>query len=233
MAELKALRVELNLGIEENGFEMHSSFLCNDSINEITTEIEALDSDFPKHGIRNAEKKLSSVRNLVESDLLLEKARIYLTGKPEVVRVIVFDKTADKNWLVTWHQDKTISVSDKKEVDGWGPWTLKDGVHHVQPKLNVLEEMVTFRIHLDDANESNGCLKVIPKSHKLGILSKNEQDRIVAESEAYICSAKSGDLLVMRPHLLHSSSKGTEPNHRRIVHIEYSSFQLPIGLAWT
>ena len=92
--------------------------------------------------------------------------------------------------------------------------------------------MVTFRIHLDDVNESNSCLKVIPKSQSLGILSKNEQDRVVAESEEYICSAKAGDLLVMRPHLLHSSSKGTDPSHRRIVHIEYSSFQLPMGLAW-
>jgi len=221
------------LSIEENGFEVHSNFLDNDSVNEIIHEIESLESDYPKHGIRNAEKKLVSVKRLVESDLLLEKAERYLSRKPEVVRVIVFDKTPDKNWLVTWHQDKTISVNDKKEIDGWGPWTLKDGVHHVQPELNVLEEMVTFRIHLDDVNESNGCLKVIPQSQRLGILSKNEQDRVVRESEEYICSAKSGDLLVMRPHLLHSSSKGTEPSHRRIVHVEYSSFQLPMGLAWT
>ncbi|MCV6623461.1 MAG: phytanoyl-CoA dioxygenase family protein [Cellvibrionaceae bacterium] len=220
------------MSIAENGFEIHSSFLGGDSINEIITELEALDSDYPKHGIRNAEKKLSSVKDLVESDLLLDKAKSYLSGAPQVVRVIIFDKTADKNWLVTWHQDKTISVSGKKEINGWRAWTLKDGVHHVQPGLNVLEEMVTFRIHLDDTNESNGCLKVIPKSQHLGILSKKEQDRVVAESEEYICSAKSGDLLVMRPHLLHSSSKGTEPSRRRIVHIEYSSFQLPEGLAW-
>ncbi|TMP40012.1 hypothetical protein CWB98_00315 [Pseudoalteromonas rubra] len=218
--------------MEKNGFEIHSSFVSNDSINDIITEIESLDSDYPKHGVRNAEKKLISVKKLVESDLLLEKAKSYLSGNPEVVRVIVFDKTSDKNWLVTWHQDKTISVNNKKEIDGWGPWTLKDGVHHVQPELNVLEDMVTFRIHLDDANESNGCLKVIPNSHSLGILSKNEQDRVVAQSTEYICSVKSGDLLVMRPHLLHSSSKGNKPSHRRIVHVEYSSFQLPMGLAW-
>ncbi|MEC4091720.1 phytanoyl-CoA dioxygenase family protein [Pseudoalteromonas rubra] len=220
------------MSIEKNGFEIHSGFLGNDLINEVITEIESIDCDYPKHGIRNAEKKLISVKNLVESDLLRDKAKSYLSGNPEVVRVIVFDKTPDKNWLVTWHQDKTISVTDKKEIDGWGPWTLKDGVHHVQPDLNVLEEMVTFRIHLDDANESNGCLKVIPNSQSLGILSKNEQDRVVAESAEYICSAKSGDLLVMRPHLLHSSSKGTKPSQRRIVHVEYSSFQLPMGLAW-
>ncbi|MCO1334210.1 phytanoyl-CoA dioxygenase family protein [Microbulbifer sp. OS29] len=221
------------MSIEEYGFEIHSSFLDNDLINAIITEIEALDSDYPRHGIRNAEKKLTAVKNLVESDLLLDKAKRYLPGIPEVVRVIIFDKTPDKNWLVTWHQDKTISISDKKDIEGWGPWTLKDGVHHVQPELNVLGKMVTFRIHLDDANESNGCLKVIPKSQNLGILSKNEQDRVVAESEEYICSVKSGDLLVMRPLLLHSSSKGSEPSHRRIIHVEYSSFQLPMGLGWT
>ena len=220
------------MSIEENGFEIHSNFLGNDSIREIVAEIEALDFSYPKHGIRNAQKKLASVKNLVNSDLLLEKAKIYLSGNPKIVRVIIFDKTPAKNWLVTWHQDKTISVDDKKEIDGWGPWTLKDGVHHVQPELKVLEEMVTLRIHLDDTNESNGCLKVIPKSQSLGILSKSELDRVVAESEEYICSVKSGDLLVMRPHLLHSSSKGTNPSHRLIIHVEYSSFELPMGLAW-
>ena len=144
----------------------------------------------------------------------------------------MFDKTPDKNWLVTWHQDKTISVSDKAKISGWGPWTVKDGINHVQPNLKVLEDMVAFRIHLDDADESNGCLKVIPKSHNLGILGKDEQDRVVSEAEEYICTVRSGDLLVMRPHLLHSSSRGTAPSHRRIVHVEYSSFKLPDGLVW-
>lgn len=221
------------MSIEEKGFEIHSNFLDSESINKIINEIEGLDSDYPKHGIRNAEKKLSSVKKLVSSKLLLKKAESYLPGKPELVRVIVFDKTPLKNWLVPWHQDKTISVSDKKEIAGWGPWTFKDGVHHVQPALNVLEEMVTFRIHLDDTDESNGCLKVIPKSHRLNILSKSELDKVVKESDEYICSVKSGSLLVMRPHLLHSSNKGTEPRHRRIVHAEYSSFHLPLGLKWT
>lgn len=66
--------------------------------------------------------KLVKIKKLIESDLLLEKAKNYLSGEPEVVRVIVFDKTPDKNWLVTWHQDKTISVSDKKEIEGYAPW---------------------------------------------------------------------------------------------------------------
>ena len=220
------------MNILENGFEVHENFLDHTSIGEIINEIESLDSDYPKHGIRNAEKKLLSVKNLVESDLLLRKTKSYLTGDPQIVRVIVFDKTPDKNWLVSWHQDKTISVSNKAEISGWGPWTLKDGINHVQPELRVLEDMITFRIHIDHANESNGCLKVIPNSHNLGILTKKDLDRVVKESETHICNAKSGDLFIMRPHLLHSSSKGNSPSHRRIVHIEYSSYKLPMGLTW-
>ena len=220
------------MNIDENGFELHKDFLDQVSIEEIIKEIELLDSSYPKHGIRNAEKKLSSVKKLVDSKLLRNKAKNFLTGEPQIVRVIVFDKTPDKNWLVTWHQDKTISVSDKFEISGWGPWTLKDGINHVQPDIRVLEDMITFRIHLDDANESNGCLKIIPNSHSLGILTKSDQDRVVNETEEYLCAAKSGDLFVMRPHLLHSSSKGNAPSHRRIVHVEYSSFKLPMGLAW-
>ncbi|MEW5250264.1 phytanoyl-CoA dioxygenase family protein [Microbulbifer sp. 2201CG32-9] len=155
-----------------------------------------------------------------------------MSGDPEVVRVILFDKTPEKNWLVTWHQDKTIAVSGKAEIPGWGPWTVKDGVHHVQPSLEILEDMLTFRIHLDDTNEKNGCLKVIPDSHRLGILSRDAQDQIVKESPEYICSARSGDLLIMRPYILHSSSKGINPSHRRILHVEYSGAMLPKGLRW-
>lgn len=220
------------MSVEENGFDIHTSFLGESVIKEIIGEIESLEPGYPKHGIRNAEKKLTSVKKLVDSSLLRNTAKNFLVGEPQMVRVIIFDKTPDKNWLVTWHQDKTITVTDQADIPGWGPWTVKDGINHVQPDIRVLEDMITLRIHLDDANEGNGCLKVIPKSHHLGILTKEEQGHVVCESEAYICSVKSGDLLLIRPHLLHSSSKGSAPSHRRIVHVEYSSFKLPEGLEW-
>lgn len=221
------------MNIEEHGIEFHSGFLDDAAIQEVIHEIESLGIDYPRHGIRNAEKKLRSVKQLVDSNLLRNKARQYLSGDPEVVRVIVFDKTPEKNWLVAWHQDKTIAVSNRIDVPGWGPWTVKDGVNHVQPSIEVLENMITMRIHLDETNEMNGCLKVIPKSHSLGILSTDEQSRVIEESKELVCPAKSGDLLLMRPYILHASSKGSAPSHRRIVHVEYSGYKLPKGLAWT
>lgn len=218
--------------LEEDGFEFHRGFLDIHSVNSLIADIELLDFDYPKHGIRNAEKKLPSLKELVDSELLRNTAKRYLTADPSLVRVIVFDKTPEKNWLVTWHQDKTIAVNNKVEQPNWGPWSVKDGIHHVQPSVDVLNNMITLRLHLDDADESNGCLKVIPKSHTLGILKKPAIDRLVGESQAFSCAAQSGDLLLMRPHLLHASSKGSSPKHRRVVHVEYSAYTLPNELSW-
>ena len=92
--------------------------------------------------------------------------------------------------------------------------------------------MVTFRLHLDDANEDNGCLKVTPKSHESGILAHAQIEELVNTRKPYNCEAETGDLLIMRHHLLHASSKSLNPDHRRVVHLEYSNYQLPKGLSW-
>jgi ectoine hydroxylase-related dioxygenase (phytanoyl-CoA dioxygenase family) len=92
--------------------------------------------------------------------------------------------------------------------------------------------MVTFRLHLDDADENNGCLKVIPGSHNMGILSQTELTNVVNSQEPFLCKVKEGDLVLMRPHILHSSSKSSNPGHRRVVHVEYSNFKLPGNLKW-
>ncbi|AJQ96057.1 phytanoyl-CoA dioxygenase family protein [Gynuella sunshinyii] len=222
----------MSFNIVEHGLEQHPQFLDQSSVKTLIEDLQQLPSEHPKHGLRNAEKKLKTVFELASSDRLTDFAARYLSDVPQIVRVIVFDKTVDKNWLVAWHQDKTISVSKHMDISGWGPWSIKDGQHHVQPDLAVLNSMITFRLHLDDADECNGGLKVIPGSHKSGILTKAEIDHTVLHSVPFICSAKSGDLLLMRPHLLHASSRAITPGRRRIVHIEYSSYPLPEGLSW-
>ncbi len=92
--------------------------------------------------------------------------------------------------------------------------------------------MVTFRIHLDVAERTNGCLKVLPRSHELGILDQNEIQEYVKHNRSVICEARSGSVLVMRPLILHASCKAKNPSQRRVLHLEYSSFKLPSGISW-
>jgi ectoine hydroxylase-related dioxygenase (phytanoyl-CoA dioxygenase family) len=82
-----------------------------------------------------------------------------------VVKSIYFDKPETSNWYVAYHQDLTISVDKKLELPDFGPWTTKQNQFAVQPPLNILENIYTIRIHLDDTDENNGALKVVPKSH--------------------------------------------------------------------
>lgn len=148
------------------------------------------------------------------------------------MRAIYFDKTPSTNWAVSWHQDLLLAVRARADVPGFGPWSVKEGIVHVQPPIRLLEQMLTLRLHLDDANASNGPLRVLPGSHSSGLLS-SEQIDAQSRNEGVLCEVRAGGALLMRPLLLHSSSRCTTDAHRRVIHIEYAGFELPAALEWS
>lgn len=147
-----------------------------------------------------------------------------------VVKSIYFDKPADSNWFVAYHQDLTISVDKKLNVEGFGSWTTKHNQYAVQPPLDILQDNFTIRIHLDDTNEENGALKVIPGSHLKGIYRPETIDWSVKTES--ICRVNKGGIMLMKPLLLHSSNRTTNNNKRRVIHIEFSRSPLPANLNW-
>lgn len=148
------------------------------------------------------------------------------------VRGILFDKTPDANWKVTWHQDLTIAVRDRAEMDGFGPWSEKAGVVHVQPPAPVLERMLTVRLHLDHCGPQNGPVRVVPGSHAHGRLDATAVESWRERVAEVPCCTAAGGALVMRPLILHASSPATLPAHRRVVHLEFAADPLPGGLEW-
>ena len=84
------------------------------------------------------------------------------------VRAIVFDKNAATNWSLAWHQDRTIAVRQRRELDGFGPWTIKNGWHHVAPPADVLATLITLRVHIAPLSALNAPLIIAPRSHVLG-----------------------------------------------------------------
>lgn len=148
-----------------------------------------------------------------------------------VVKSIYFDKPVGSNWFVAYHQDLTISVKEKTVVEGYGPWTVKQGQYAVQPSLQVLENNFTIRIHLDNTDENNGALRVIPGSHLKGIYRPETIDWGKEVEET--CAVQKGGLMIMRPLLLHASSRTTNQRPRRVIHVEFSSQELPLPLRWS
>ncbi len=178
------------------------------------------------------------VRDLLrDSSLIREFAisqglRWSLPAGHQPVRAILFDKTPSSNWPVAWHQDLTIAVVDRREVPGYGAWTCKNGVQHVQPPVRLLESMITLRFHLDPTRSDDGPLSVIPGSHRSGRLTSTAIAQIRARGEIQL-SAEAGDLLMMRPLLLHASGRARNPSHRRVIHLEYAPVDdLATELRW-
>jgi ectoine hydroxylase-related dioxygenase (phytanoyl-CoA dioxygenase family) len=147
-----------------------------------------------------------------------------------VVKSIYFDKPPTSNWYVAYHQDLTISVKDKADTEGYGPWTKKQAQFAVQPPVELLENIFTLRIHLDDTNEDNGALKVVPGSHKKKIYRPESIDWNNETEE--ICVVEKGGIMIMSPLLLHSSGRTVNNKRRRVIHIEFASQQLPETLDW-
>lgn len=225
---------DLNL----DGFEIESAVLNTEGVNFLRHAIanvqttEAVRTKRDVYAIRNLLHLAPDIAAFARSSKIQKLAESALGSGAMAVRATLFDKTPDANWLVPWHQDLTICVQERIETPGFGPWTLKAGVHHVQPPMAYLEQMVAIRVHLDDCDEHNGALRVLPGSHRLGRLSPDQIEQIKSQTEVFTCAAKCGVAVLMKPLLLHASAPALRPAHRRVVHIEFASAELPHGLRW-
>jgi hypothetical protein len=148
------------------------------------------------------------------------------------VRAILFDKTADNNWAVPWHQDRTIAVRERRDVPGFGPWTVKAGVVHVEPPFDIIEGMITIRAHLDDCPGDNAPLLVVPGSHRLGRLAAERTSWVARQHGHAPCLAGAGDLWIYASSIVHASERAKSPRRRRVLQIDYANEDLPGGLAW-
>lgn len=147
------------------------------------------------------------------------------------VRCVYFDKSAASNWAVPWHQDRTIAVEQRREVPGFGPWSVKQGVPHVEPPFYVLADMITVRLHLDDCPHDNAPLLVVRGSHHKRY-PENEVAAIVASGTVTTCLAVAGDVWIYATPIVHASRRAEQPVHRRVLQIDFCAAELPSGLAW-
>ncbi len=186
------------------------------------------------------ENKIHSQRRLLQAVPKLKKVlfnnhllRIIHHIQPDafLVKSIYFDKTPETNWFVTWHQDIPINVSGKKEADGFSRWTFKEGIHSVCPPEEYCKNIFTLRIHLDDTDELNGALKVLPGSHQKHY-SDSEIAALAENSQVVNCLVDAGGLMAMKPLLLHASGKSKNQKGRQVIHLEFASLDLPDGLDW-
>lgn len=159
-------------------------------------------------------------------------AALALGDKAFPVRAVLFDKSEGNNWSLGWHQDRTVVVRARREVENYGPWSVKTGLQHVAPPFEILAGMATLRIHLDEVDGDNAPLLMAPGSHRLGRLSESDIAGVVSRLGVKTCLAKAGDIWVYATPVVHASGVATRPRRRRVLQIDYAARQLDGGLDW-
>ena len=95
--------------------------------------------------------------------------------------------------------------------------------HTALADASALSQVVALRVHLDASTDDNGPLRVLPGTHELGVLSDSQIHAAAQRIEPVTCTVGRGGLLVMRPLLVHASSKVVSSAPRRVLHFEYAA----------
>lgn len=208
--------------MEKQGFAIEPVVVRAEEVARLLARIEAGGLPRSRAGIRHAMRD-PNVAGMASDPRLMEVAREVLGPGAIPFRATLFDKSPRANWLVVWHQDTALPLKERRELPGWGPWSIKDEVIYAHAPASALSEVLALRVHLDDSTAENGPLRVLPGTHTLGVLSDEQLHEISTRVPALDCLVSKGGVLAMRPLLVHASSKSQSQMARRVLHIEYAA----------
>jgi hypothetical protein len=214
---------------DHDGFAIVPRVFDDAECDRLATITEALSSGQP------------GTRNLLAHDWC-EALAHSLRAHPDLASVIpaghvavqctYFEKSVGQNWLVPVHQDLSIPVRRQVDHPALRGWSAKEGSIFVQPPVEVLEQLVAVRVHIDACGDSDGPLQFVPRTHTRGRIAAEQGSRLKREGPFVACSVERGGALLMRPLALHASSKATGTSRRRVLHFVFGPRALPYSLEW-
>lgn len=219
--------------LSEQGYAIIPDVLALGNVQGILESFAQLNFRRSRAGARHI-LSYPRVAAVASSPRMLPIARAILGPDTFPFRATFFDKSQTANWLVAWHQDTALPLRSRSEAPGWGPWSVKEGIHYAHAPARALEQVLALRLHLDDSRPENGPLRVLPATHKMGILSDEEVHELACRVTPTECTVGAGGILAMHPLAVHASSKSQSSAARRVLHIEYaanSALAAPLELA--
>lgn len=219
--------------IGDAGFAILPALFSHDYLDQLLQEIDESMPRRSRAGIRHA-LSLSPVRALAREPQMINVAREVLGSDAFPFRATLFDKSPAANWLVVWHQDTALPLQERVNLQGWGPWSVKEDIDYAHAPAVALSQVLALRVSFDDSTAENGPLRVLPSTHTLGVMSDNSIHELVTRIAPVECVVPKGGLVAMRPLIVHASSKSKIEAPRRVLHIEYAasdSIAQPLRLA--
>jgi ectoine hydroxylase-related dioxygenase (phytanoyl-CoA dioxygenase family) len=208
-----------SMQVEQDGYAIVPSVFTPKDVQSLALTLESSNLPRSRAGVRHLLSH-PAVMNVANDPRLLGIARSILGNDAFPFKATLFDKSPETNWLITWHQDTALPLREKQETPGWGPWSTKEGIAYAHAPATVLEKVVALRFHLDDSTNENGPLRIVSSTHRKGVLSDEEVEAIVGDAAPLACLVPKGGIIVMRPLIIHASSKSQSDISRRVIHIE-------------
>jgi ectoine hydroxylase-related dioxygenase (phytanoyl-CoA dioxygenase family) len=225
--------VRWDKAIGDAGFAILPALFSHEDLDRLLQEIDESEPRRSRAGIRHA-LSLPPVAAVAREPQMVELAREVLGSEAFPFRATLFDKSPTSNWLVVWHQDTALPLQKRVELPGWGPWSIKDGIDYAHAPSAALSQVLALRVSCDDSTVENGPLRVLPRTHTLGVLSDDAIHALASQVAPVDCIVPRGGVVAMRPLVVHASSKSQTEVPRRVLHIEYAaseSLVKPLQLA--
>jgi phytanoyl-CoA hydroxylase len=197
---------------EREGFVIFRGVLDPDLIREASDHVEWLMQRHPEERPERLGHTLMThdpfwVR-LISDDRLLDIAELFVGPNIALFASHYLSKPPVEGMPVLWHQDGSY-------------WPLEP------------MEVVTLWLAVDDSLPENGCMRVIPGTHRLelhalqrrtdvdNVLSSQIDPALVDESKAVDLVLKAGDVSVHHPNIIHGSNANTSAQRRCGLTIRY------------
>jgi ectoine hydroxylase-related dioxygenase (phytanoyl-CoA dioxygenase family) len=207
--------------VAADGFAIIADVISPREIGRLIQEIRAHPLPRSRAGVRHAMRH-ETIAAFVRQPSLAGLATEILGTTAIPFRATLFDKSPGSNWLVVWHQDTALPIQHRRDVPGWGPWSTKDGITYAHAPAAALEKIIALRVHLDDSTAENGPLRVLPATHKIGVLEDDAIHELASDLSPVDCVVAIGGVIAMKPLVVHASSKSRSDHPRRVLHIEYA-----------
>jgi len=212
--------------LSELGFTVTEPIISHDECNAIIAELENI--SIANVGSR-ALLKSHWCSELAVKLRTCDRLSSYFYSNQVAIQCTYFEKSVERNWLVPLHQDLSIPVAVKITHPKLKLWSVKEDMVFVQPPTEIIKQLTAVRLHLDECGLEDGALRVVPSSHQIGKLETSSDLRKLKD---ILCPVQKGGVLILKPLILHGSSKSSGHSRRRVLHFLFAPPVLPFGLRW-
>jgi len=218
------------MSVDENGYRIYESIFSSAECDTLIHELGGAAGGRSRAGARHL-MAYPAIASLAADRRMMRIVESVLGDGAVPFRATLFEKSVATNYLISWHQDTALPLAKRFESVGWGPWSRKRGIDYCHAPVCALTRILAMRLHLDPSERENGPLRVVPGSHRCGVLTDQQVLEWVGTNIHVECLLPRGGVLAMRPLLIHASSKARVPAPRRVLHIEYAdSLELAPGI---